>query len=194
VAAGETDGTLLELEVPRGLLKVTAYSGLKSCNLFGEVVSIPGGMQMDELYSWRGDADCKGEHESLILFLHKQWATVNMRIQNLPAGDYFSAVRIEGDVSGYNLSSGLPVGGTFSFMPSLSPDGNVVFRLPRQGEGELLLGIGQKELLIGDIIARSGYDWGDDDLDDIYILVDYLKSTVKISISDWSEVSYEENF
>ena len=194
VAAGQTDGTLLELPVPRGHLVVTAYSGLTDCRLFGGVVSIPRGAQMDELCAWRGETDCSGEQASLILFLHKQWATVNLKLQNYPSGDTPPLLKIEGAVSGYDLPAGSPVDGGFLFLPPLSSAGDVAFRIPRQNGGELLLGIWPKLIAIGDMIVKSGYDWAEADLDDIYILVDYLESTVKIGISDWNEVSYEENF
>lgn len=194
VARGETDGTLLELNVPRGHLLVTAYSGLSECRLFGGVVSIPKGRQMDELCAWRGEADCLGEQASLILSLHKQWATVNLKLQNYPFSDGAPLLKIEGAVSGYDLASGMPVEGGFLYLPSFSADGDIVFRLPRQSGGDLLLAVGPKLLSIGEMILRSGYDWAGADLDDIYIWVDYLKSTVKIGISDWNEVSYEEHF
>ncbi|MBQ7269026.1 MAG: hypothetical protein IJS62_04130 [Bacteroidales bacterium] len=194
VARGETDATLLELKVPRGHLKVTAWSGLADCRLLGGVVSIPRGGQMDELCAWRSEADCSGEQASLILFLHKQWATVNLKLENYPFPQALPDLKIRGAVNGYDLASGLPVEGGFLFSPPFSGEGDIVFRLPRQHGGELLLEVGPKVLAIGDMIVRSGYDWEEPDLDDIYIWVDYLKSTVKIGISDWNEVAYEENF
>lgn len=194
VAGGETDGGLLELEVPRGHLLVTACSGLASCQLLGGVVSIPRGAQMDELCAWRAEVDCSGEGASQLLFLHKQWATVNLQLQNYPDTGPAPVLKIEGMVNGYDLASGLPVEGGFLFRPTLGGSGDVAFRLPRQMGGELLLAVGPKVLAIGDMIVQSGYDWTAPDLDDIYMLVDYLDSTVKIWISDWEEVAYEENF
>ena len=194
VARGETDGSLLELGVPRGHLLVTAYSGLSDCRLFGGVVSIPRGGQMDELSAWRSEVDCSGEQASLILCLDKQWATVNLKMQNYPFPEEEPLLKLSGSVSGYDLASGLPVDGGFYYLPPLSADGDVVFRLPRQRGGTLLLEVGPKVLAIGEMIIRSGYDWQQASLDDIHIWVDYLKSTVRIGISDWNEVAYEEQF
>lgn len=194
VAEAETTGPVLELEVPRGKLLVTAFSGLAACRLFDGVVSIPRGGQMDELCAWREEVDCSGEQASQILFLHKQWATVNLKLLNYPPGEAAPVLKIEGEVSGYDLVNALPVGGGFVFRPALSGEGEVVFRLPRQREGELLMEIGRKVLSLGKLITGSGYDWEKTDLDDIYMLVDYLDFTVKIRIAEWEEVAYEEEF
>lgn len=194
VAEAETAGPVLEVEVPRGQLLVTAFSGLAACRLFDAVVSIPRGGQMDELCAWRAEADCSGERAAQILFLHKQWATVNLRLQNYPPGEEAPVLKIEGEVSGYDLMNGSPVDGGFVFRPALTGDGEIVFRLPRQRDGELLLEIGRKVLSLGKLITRSGFDWEKPDLDDIYMLVDYLDFTVKIWITEWEEVSYEEQF
>ena len=194
VAEGETDGPVLELQVPRGQLLVTACSGLASCHLLGGVVSIPRGAQMDPLSAWRAEADCRGEQSSQILFLHKQWATVNLKLLNYPATAAPPVLKIEGKVSGYDLASGLPVNGGFLFHPLLGTEGDVVFRLPRQSGDDLLLEVGPKVLPIGEMIVAGGYDWKEADLDDIFMWVDYLDSTVRIWISEWEEVSYEEQF
>lgn len=194
VAGGMTEGTGLDLEVPRGELVVTACSGLSSCGVFGGVVSIPGGGEMDELLSCRAEIDCSGEVASHILFLHKQYASVCVRIVNFPEAPPYLPVRVLGNISGFDLRTGLPVPGEYSYLPPGLPDGSVEFRIPRQTDGSLVLQIAGRDLPIGEIIGRSGYDWNEADLDDIYVWLDYGKSTVKLWISDWYEFSYEESF
>lgn len=75
------------------------------------------------------------------------------------------------------------------------------FRLPRQdaqGEKDLMLDFYEKSAVfhgsdtyvdsipLGELIARSGHDWSRDDLQDIYITVDFAKAAVTITVNDWT--------
>ncbi len=40
---------------------------------------------------------------------------------------------------------------------------------------------------LGEYIARTGYDWDADALQDIYVKIDFLRLTVTVSVAGWED-------
>lgn len=184
-----------ERTVPKGYVTVTAFGGRKVQELSGESLVIPAGLPCDSLYAHHSLVDCSGEFARDSVVLHKQFATVYLRIDNLPEEEpYPYGLILRSAFDGLRLTDCSPHAGTWTLSLDRLPDGTYRFRVPRQGDGSLsfdLLYKGNKvdEYPIGEHILRAGYSWLSEDLEDIYIGMDYGGSEPRITIEPWDEGS-----
>ena len=70
--------------------------------------------------------------------------------------------------------------------------GSVSFRVPRQADNSLTMraivpGADLGDIPIGEYIARMGYDWGEESLRDITVIIDLVIGGVMITVNDWEE-------
>ena len=66
------------------------------------------------------------------------------------------------------------------------------FRIPRQSDDSLSLSIRHDgapagTFPLGEYIDRLGYDWGSEELQDIYVTVDLVLGLVGVSVSGWED-------
>ena len=187
-----------ERTVPKGFVTVSVHAGRKNQELSGESLVIPDGKPCDSLWVHRGLVDCNGEFAFDTAVLHKQFATVYMTIENLSQDDeYPYSLILHSDYDGLRLSDCTPHAGKWTLPLGRNPDGTFSFRVPRQGGGSLRIDLlldGEKvdSYPIGEHIARAGYSWLSEDLEDIRIGMDYGRSEIHISVESWGDgVSYD---
>ena len=179
---------LFEAEVPRGSVSYCASSGLEASLRSGMSVVIPEGAQSDMLYAYRADVITLGETAYDKVCLHKQYATVLMKFEDEST---VRSITVRSDWNGLDLATLQPVRGTFSYTPAQSEDRTWSLRLPRQGDDSLTMEVtdlttGRPETFdLGEIISKTGYDWTAEDLDDIYIGIDWARGEVSIRIEGW---------
>ena len=116
---------------------------------------------------------------------------------------YISPYDLEvwGNVAGVSAWDLMPLEGDFRFAPS--PEGGVYrVRVPRQLDASLELVMlempdqaghdGERAVVdrlpLGEYIARSGYDWAAEDLDDVNVALDLEMQQVMITVSGWDGV------
>lgn len=187
---------LYEAEVPRGQISYCASSELKTSLQSGMSVIIPEGEQSDRLYAYRADVITLGETAFDKVRLHKQFAAVTMKFED-ESSDYHIVIR--SGWNGMDLTTLKPTKGAFTFTPEPNKERIWYFRLPRQGDASIQMDVttvktGRTETFdLGGLIARTGYDWTAEDLDDIYIGIDYATADIKVTILPWKEgTSYNE--
>lgn len=187
-----------ERTVPKGFVNVSVYAGQKNQTLSGENLVIPDGKECDSLWVHRSLVDCSGEFASDTATLHKQFATIFLKIDNLaPGEEYPYELVIRSGFDGLRLTDCTPHAGVWALPLRRLPDGTYSFRVPRQGDGTLSLDLlldGEKidEYPIGEHILRAGYSWFSEDLEDIRIGMDYGRSEIHISVESWEEgASYD---
>lgn len=179
-----------ETPVPKGVVHYTAYSGVRSCMASGSTLLVPEGNQCDSLWAYRTSVICEGEDAFDRVNLHKQFATVTMKLTQEPDG-VLSAL-ITGPWAGMSLDDLGAVKGDYSYTAGQNAEGLFVFRLPRQGDGSLVFellrdGHRYETFALGELIEKTGYDWNAQDLDDIFIGVDFYRGEISIGIGDWEE-------
>lgn len=185
--------TIYEAEVPRGSVSYCAYSGLERSRQSGMEIIIPEGEQSDRIYAYRTEVITLGETAYDKVHLHKQYANVfmsfaateGMRIPGI-------SVEIRSHWNGINLKDLSPLAGKFIFSPQMSKDGIWSFRLPRQGDDEMIMNVYSNGTLVdminlGETISKTGYDWSAEDLDDIWIGVDWALGEITIHLDGWEE-------
>ena len=181
-------------KVPRGMVMLSTYSGQEKMTVRGSALLIDRGRQCDSIYAYSNSVDCSAEHAMDTPVLHKQFATVYIRM-SCNEEDLFSfGVRFRGNVNGFDTIDMTPLSGEFEFRAfGEGRQGNIFSaRIPRQRDDSL-----QMEILSGDdiddtvdigrIIADSGYSWDDDDLDDIMLDIEHAGIVVNLQIIPWQD-------
>lgn len=185
--------TIYEAEVPRGVVSYSACTGFDESQQSGTSVLIPAGGQSDRLFAYRTTlyTDCETLRDKV--HLHKQYCNVTMKFKDYDADSMGGlVVDVKGHWNGIDLKTLAPTEGEFRFSPACGSDGTWTFRLPRQGDDSLKMDIYLDGSLadtmdLGAQIRETGYDWGAEDLDDIWIGVDWAQSEITIWVQDWSE-------
>jgi hypothetical protein len=212
--AVRVDVGALEYEVPRGSVGVSAVAlgrdfstplrsarndKLKS-GYEGNQIRVPVGEQMDSLYGFFKMYHTRCESVLCDVELHKEFCTVSF---TLGEDGYSSPYRIEvwGNVAGVSAWDLMPVLGEFRYAP-MQKNGVYQVRVPRQVDNSLELVMleipgqagydGERvvvdRLPLGEYIARSGYDWTAEDLDDVNVALDLEMQQVMITVSGWDGV------
>lgn len=182
-----------ERTVPKGYVTVTAFAGRRSQEFSGESLLIPDGLPCDSLYARHALVDCRGEFARDTVILHKQFATVYLKIDQLEDGDPYPYVLVlRSAFDGLRLTDCSPHAGAWTLPLEALPDGTFRFRVPRQGDGSLsidlvLAGETVDRYPVGEHILRAGYSWLSEDLEDIYIGMDYGGSEPHITIEPWGD-------
>lgn len=200
------DVVALEYEVPRGAVGVSVI-GMPDrvghdviAGYDGDEIRIPVGEQMDSLYGYFRMFYTRCESVLCDVELHKEFCTVSF---TLGEDGYSSPYRIEvwGNVAGVSAWDLMPVLGEFRYAP-MQKNGVYQVRVPRQVDNSLELVMleipdqvgydGERvvvdRLPLGEYIARSGYDWTAEDLDDVNVALDLEMQQVMITVSGWDGV------
>lgn len=199
-----------EIALPKNVYKASSLWGAKESNVTDDLVLIPLGSECDSLYSFTSSAsiDALGEQAEVELAPHKQFATLSLEFETEEV--YPFEITIRGHVDGYSLYDFTPHQGEFKVKPVATDPLNSKYelRLPRQVDNSLIIEMrdrpsggststfttkaeGEEEpfiVALGEMIARTDYDWTAEDLQDIAIKVDYLKKQITINVSDWEIV------
>ena len=193
--AVRADAGTLEYEVPRGSVGVSAVAFSRMvtgrAGNDGDEIRIPVGEQMDSLYGFFKMYHTRCESVLCDVDLHKEFCTVSF---TLGEDGYTSPYDIEvwGNVAGVSAWDLMPVLGKFRYAPMQK---NRVYqvRVPRQEDNSLeLVMLEDSEIVdrlpLGEYIARSGYDWTAENLEDVHIALDMEKQQVMITVSGWDGV------
>ena len=179
--------------VRKGMLVLSACTGMVESFPEGRQMRIPPGSQADSLYAWFEEVDATGDIAYAKVSFRKQFATVFLDIRK-PA-DVVRSCRfdVEGNSCGFDLLDFSPVSGTFRFSP-VPRDGEevVTFRVPRQGDSGLSVtirpeGAPSARFPLGEYIDRLGYSWKTEELQDIYVAIDLVRGLVDVRVADWEE-------
>ena len=210
------DARAIEYEVPRGSVGISVieipdrvgHDGIAGYD--GDEIMIPVGEQMDSLYGFFRMFYTRCESVLCDVELHKEFCTVSFTLDD---EGYISPYDLEiwGNVAGVSAWDLMPVKGKFRYAP-VQKNGVYQVRVPRQEDNSLELvmvempdqvgrggrspvGAGDDgervvvdRLPLGEYIARSGYDWTAENLEDVHIALDLENQQVMITVSGWDGV------
>ena len=190
---------LYSRKVKKGFLTVSAFCGAESMAVKDDCLVIPEGKNGDRLWAFAGGpVDARGENAEEHIFLHKQYADVHIRVDELSreAGDII--IRATSNTDGLSLLTLKPRAGSFKCYVPQENESEWSFTVPRQRDESLELevylnGVLRKKVSVGELIRINGYSWSKTDLDDIYISINLVSdSPVQIAITGWDteKVSY----
>lgn len=182
------------VEVPRTDISVNVYAGDMMKIDPDRGLVIPPGSQCPQLNSFYVSADAAGEEVSARVELHKNHCVMSITLRKNDSLEYGLCVR--GNVCGYGID-GTPLEGDFHHEPDQEPDGKYVVVLPRQKDASLKLEVDDgtevlKNFDLGAYVASCGYDWGEEDLQDIDVTIDWAQTTITLAIKGWDQVKEYE--
>lgn len=176
------------MSVPKGRVYVWAYSGAEEYEPGPEGLKIPYGDDSPEVYMHCSSFDAVQENAVENIRMLKSHSVLTVHLQSGYSTAYDIAVT--GNVNGYD-AEGRPCEGGFRYEMSFEDGvGRVV--LPRQTDTSLKLEVVDGEdtfrvFSLGEYIESSGYDWTQENLEDITMTLDYALSSVGFRINDWEK-------
>lgn len=183
------------LTVPRmETVNVDVLGGVSAMEFAGGVLKIPSGCDCDCIVGGSGSICLTTEEGILPLPLNRCYARLLMTLSgNMPDPCPYRFV-LTGGVDGYELPGLRPHRGVFRYeMPALSAN-NFTARVPRQSDNTLQVEIWRikdEELIstvpVGVELRALEYDWNAPDLNDIFMLLDFARADLTISVEDWDK-------
>lgn len=185
--------------VPRQKLRVVCMSLSGTDQAIGSspksAVLINKGEDCPKVWMSTGIVDASAETAYYRCRLSKSFAVMTVDV----VGTKFPfKAEVRGNVNGYGID-GEPMSGLFSVLLDFSGDGCDTVSLPRQIDDSLILeviaddGRSIRRFAVGNYIRESGYDWTDDDLQDIDLSIDLALTEIVIVVGGWRRrVSFEE--
>lgn len=194
---GETCAEPFVVPVPRPNVFVSVFAGAEDCFVPGEGIRIPPGSDCPGVYLYSARVVTDGEESFVKPLPVKQFCVLTVKI--VPVNDVFLEsfhLEISGSICGYHLDS-RPAEGDFRCSAFPSGDGLCTARLPRQRDNSLMMQVMEGEaalryFALGEYIAASGYDWTAENLEDIYLEIDYAATSFTVRVNGWeTTVEYE---
>ena len=179
--------------VKKGMVTLASWRGVRLATAAGHWLTIPFGEQCDSLYAFHDEVDATGERARSEVVFRKQFATVHLDIRKDADVMRRFAFLVEGNSCGFDLHTFAPVPGAFRWESAAKEGERIVrFRIPRQDDDSLSLslrydGTPAGSYPLGEYIARLGYDWGAEELQDIYVTVDLVLGLVTVSVAGWED-------
>ncbi|MGM9748239.1 MAG: hypothetical protein ACI3ZN_05530 [Candidatus Cryptobacteroides sp.] len=187
----------LQLTVPR-MARAVSVTGFESENVSPQDISgredgfgllIPYGSDCPSVHLFAEKVDVSGETDTVKVNLHKNYCKMRIALTSESQTDF--GVEIKGNYCGYGICGEL-IAGPFANVPEIGPDGKRTVCLPRQGDSSLVMALEDelgtvRNFAIGEYIASTGYDWTEEDLRDIDVTIDFIRTELVISVEDWSE-------
>ena len=177
------------VRIPKTYIALTVASGTGNFYVPSAGVLIPLGEECPPVWMHYSEADATGERCDQTVMLHKDYCEISIRML-ASSGDYPFGLTVKGGICGINPDRSV-MEGDFSYSFKPGQDGIGTVRVPRQTNNGLVLQIRDdeevlREFALGEYIAESGYDWSEENLDDIEVAIDYANSYVTIDIEGWS--------
>ena len=155
----------------------------------------------DRLYRFSARAEGMDESAVIPVEMTKEHSTIRVRFKEFDPGDvpgrFPYRVVISANTCGIDLHTGVPVAGPYRYAPPEKMAGEFEFTVPRQGDNSLTLELWaleadeenedpQDTILLWNLLKQvEGFSWELKNLPDITVEIDYIRSEVTLSITDW---------
>ncbi|MCF0177727.1 MAG: hypothetical protein HUJ90_03795 [Bacteroidales bacterium] len=184
-----------DARVKKGYNAVSCYIGVKKSILEEQnQIRIPLGEESDRLYTHLEIVDCMGEYSYDTLAMHKQFCILTLDCSEIDFSKMRDVeIRINGNACGYNLSTGMPIPGSFYREMILKEDESPQVALPRQFQDdslELKLFFDGKEvgsMALDKELTKMGYSWDKIDLDDVTVKLSAYFLNTHLNVVEWGE-------
>lgn len=187
---------------PRRMNYVSMVSGFGGNSLLqGDTLRIIDGRMSDPVMAFSGEVACVGDNAEVRPVPHKQYCKITMLVVGkMPGDDYPYRYRVNYPCDGLALRTLTPIEGWNSFIIEENLQPVMECSLIRQKTNDITMDILREEIEVGEqdpawkkissfrlgaLLARQGFDWTKEDLDDIVVTIDFSKADVYIEIVPW---------
>lgn len=155
----------------------------------------------DRLYRFSAKAEGMDESAVIPVEMTKEHCTIRVHFKEFDPGDgtgrFPYKVVVSANTCGIFLHDGTPVTGPYRYAPPEMMAGEFEFTVPRQADHSLTLEMWGKEadektdapvdsILLWNLLKQvEGFSWELKNLPDLTVEIDYIRSEVTLSISDW---------
>lgn len=180
--------------VRKGTVYFSAYRCKGSdARVSAHYVQSPAGSQADSLYAYHTEVVAEGETEYVDVSFKKQFCTVYLDIRRSAQEMRSFSFGVSGNTSGFDVLTFEPVPGVFDFRTAAASGERIVpFRIYRQMDDSMTVTVFRDGEVVGVFplgmyIAKTGYSWESEDLQDIYIIIDLVMGQVTIAVEGWRD-------
>jgi len=169
----------------------TGLSGVDKAECKGTRWTVPEGLQWDRIYRFEDTAPASSEETHIHEWMKKEHAVITVRF-NTVGGHFPYGIVAKAGTCGIDMVSGKPVPGPFSYRPKEEENGVFTFTVPRQADHSLSLEIWDPDeghvddIVLWDALNRiPGFSWELENLMDLSVYIDYVRSQVTVTVNDW---------
>lgn len=171
-----------------------------------DTLTVPTGLDWGRVFLDTQHVDCSGDLAEAVFDVHKEYCQVNFILVGLnDASTYPFDIRVRANCNGVRMRDRKPVHGAFTTYAQPENTAELFrVRVPRQEANEMTMDLLHKRpdhdykeddllmtLDLGNAMSAVGYNWGKEDLDDIYVTVDFVLGTYSVTIIPWTETDIE---
>ena len=207
VSLPETYGNVYEVEVGRKSNWFSCISGASGMSVGEDCIVCPPGCEWNGVYAGARSLPCDSDDVFVEIMPHKEFCRITFVIVGLSsARTYPYDIRVRANSNGIRIHDCRPVEGEYCAYSSFNQSGTMTsVSVPRQTDDEMVMELlvhkdghlySDEDLVgtfpLGKMIREQGYSWEKEDLEDIYITLDYTRVSVSVSLNDWAEEHYDE--
>ena len=196
----EYEGTGYDVTASRGVVRLSAAFGHQACSFRSDTLLVQEGAEIGKLFVWSDMALCEDDLYCVSARPHKQYCTMNVIVcGELPWQDADFDLRLKANCNSLSLFDMEPLEGNYTALLERKNASGYEIRIPRQKTSDVIIelleknvrGIYSEEDLIGVVnvgqeLSAGGYDWNKEDLDDVYVTVDFARCSASIEIVPWN--------
>lgn len=196
------EGVGNEYQVPRRLNIATCAVGHENLWWHQDTLSVPTGLDWGKVYVDSQEVDCTSDLAHVDFNVHKEYCQINFILVGLnDASKYPFDIRVRANCNALRMRDRKPISGKYTSYAQ--PENTAeLFRVhvPRQENNEMTVDLLYKkadhkyeknDLVktydIGEALDSVGYNWDKEDLDDLYITIDFVLGTFSVRILPWIE-------
>lgn len=191
-AVADDSGKILESDVKRGLNRICAVCSRSMGNAGEESFIIPSGCQCDSVYACTAQMDCRGDMLVDTVAMHKQFASLRIHFADPDfIRERYRILAVSGSC-GFAIPYLTPVEGEFEYEIFMDDDAVGHCRLPRQADDSVHIVLRRKDdnvaeyrFYVGKAMKEAGYNWGEEDLRDMDVWLDYSNQSGTVAVHDW---------
>ena len=191
--ASPADG--YERTVPRGYVRTVVTTGADLSSVSAGRLIYTAGSPVDSVWAHTALVDCRDEFATDSARLHRQFARVHLFLEVPPQDGRERSYSIGTGCGGFDLLALAPLEGQWTLPLVMRTDGSTDFIVPRLSDrmrfsltvSESSPDGDEDDVDLQALLAALGYSWSKEDLDDIWIGLDFVKGTVSVQIAPWED-------
>lgn len=193
-------GSGLDVPVPKTYVRSSVVLGLDRSYRSGDTLAVRENVEADAVYVWSDLRLCREEVVSLRPRPRKQYCKVDIIVTGVPPGaEYPYDMQVRANCCGLDLFDLLPVEGKYSTVVRKNNTSSYSVRIPRQKESDIILDFLEKSgddepvggIDLGNEMDKKGYDWTKESLDDIFVILDFVRMDFSLKIVEWDPYKLE---
>lgn len=194
-------------------INIEGLAGFVGLDRDGEEWTIPEGKDGVPYFRFKTFAEATEEQTHVKAYFTKEYSRISVQFV-IEGMEFPYNLTVKGNTCGVDLSTGDPLQGAFSYeVPEGRRPGAYSFIVPRQKDNSLRLELHKKhddtkvgmaeenpaeridDIYLWELLKNiQGFSWDMENLIDIDIEINYVYSTVTISVDEWDSVeTYEYN-